>query len=76
MYDDWSSLSIQLGPSGTPSLSVLSKLPPDEAKRVVSSVVKTVASQVLTFTILLSSSLTIWSNKLECFRLVYYFRIR
>lgn len=46
MYDDWSSLSIQLGPSGTPSISVLSKLPPEEARRVVSSVVKTVASQL------------------------------
>lgn len=46
MYDDWSSLSIQLGPSGTTSVSVLSKLPPDEARRVVSSVVKTVASQL------------------------------
>lgn len=46
MYSDWSSLSIQLQCLGNSTQSVLSKLPQDDSKQVVSAVVKTVASNL------------------------------
>ncbi len=52
MYQDWASSSVNAGSAPAGSLapngyqSVLSKLPPEDAKKVVASVVKTVASQL------------------------------
>lgn len=46
MYEDWSSLTVHLQSLGTTAQSVLAKLPPEDAKLVVASVVKNVASNL------------------------------
>jgi len=46
MYSDWSSLTSQLQSLGTATQSVLAKLPPEDGKQVVASVVKTVAANL------------------------------
>jgi len=46
MYSDWSSLTVQLQTLGTATQSVLAKLPQEDGKQVVASVVHTVAANL------------------------------
>lgn len=46
MYEEWASFTLQLSCLGEANQSVLSKLPPDDALKVVDCVAKTVASQL------------------------------
>ena len=46
MYSEWSSLTVQLQTLGTATQSVLAKLPPEDGKQVVASVVHTVAQNL------------------------------
>jgi len=46
MYAEWSSLTVQLQTLGTATQSVLAKLPPEDGKQVVASVVHTVAQNL------------------------------
>ena len=46
MYSEWSSLTVHLQTLGTATQSVLAKLPPEDGRQVVASVVHTVAQNL------------------------------